>query len=328
MHKFWNFIRDDAGERVLRLEGPIDEDNLWGDAITPDMFRDELEAEDGDVTVWLNSPGGNVFAANEIYNMLCEYQEHRGKVTVKIDAIAASAASVIAMAGSTVLISPVGMLLIHDPMTVAMGNTKDMEKAIETLDKVKESIIGAYQKKTGLSHNKIAQLMSDETWLPAKEAKALGFADGILFEKEEKEKDGEKEETVTAWNEWKPYHARLMASAIWAGLTGRVAEDAAKPVAKPEDTADKETDVESSETGVIDESKKEPEEEKTPPDNPDEDTPTDEKPSEDDPDKEDENPKREPEDSIPEMLVIGMDGKTKDGAMPYEIVRRELELLK
>ena len=180
--KFWNFIKNDAGERVLRLEGPIDSENFWGDEITPKMFREELEADTGDITVWINSPGGSVFAAAEIYTMLCDYSNNKkGRVTVKIDAIAASAASVVAMAGERVLVSPVAMLFIHDPMTMAMGNAADMEKAIETLNEIKESIINAYQRKTGLSRNKISKLMSDETWLNAKKAVELGFADEILF---------------------------------------------------------------------------------------------------------------------------------------------------
>ena len=174
MTKFWNWIRDDEGERILRLEGPIDEQNTWGDGITPSAFRDELEAEEGDVTVWINSPGGSVFCGAEIYNMLCDY---KGKVTVKIDAIAASAASVIAMAGDRVLISPVGMMVLHDPMTVAFGNTRDMEKAITTLNEVKESLINAYVKKSGLSRNKVAELMSEETCLNARKAVEYGFAD-------------------------------------------------------------------------------------------------------------------------------------------------------
>ena len=171
MNKFWNWIRDDGGGRVLRLEGPIDNESFWGTEITPQDFRDELEAEEGDVTVWINSPGGNVFAAAEIYTMLKEYA---GAVTVKIASIAASAASVIAMAGSRVLMSPTALLMIHDPSTIAMGNTKDMEKAIETLNEVKESIINAYSAKTGLRHNKIAELMSNETWMNAK--KEIGRA--------------------------------------------------------------------------------------------------------------------------------------------------------
>lgn len=165
------------------------------------MFRDELNAGEGDVTVWINSPGGNVFAAAEIYTMLKDY---KGSITVKIDAIAASAASVVAMAGDVVQMSPVAMLMIHDPSTVAMGNTKDMEKAIEVLNEVKESIINAYASKSGLSHARIANFMSNETWMNAKKAVELGFADEVLFEAKQKaseepeqtpdEKPGEGEE--------------------------------------------------------------------------------------------------------------------------------------
>lgn len=165
MKRFWNWIRNEAGGRVLRLEGPIDEESFWGDEVTPKAFREELEADSGDITVWINSPGGNVFAAAEIYTMLRDYQ---GTVTVKIDAIAASAASVIAMAGNKVLMSPVAMLMIHDPSTIAMGNARDMEKAISTLNEVKESIINAYAFKTGLTHSRIAKLMENETWMNAK----------------------------------------------------------------------------------------------------------------------------------------------------------------
>ncbi|MCD8108764.1 MAG: Clp protease ClpP, partial [Clostridiales bacterium] len=167
MRKFWNWVTNDAGERTLRLEGPIDSDDIWGDSVTPAWFRSELESGEGDITVWINSPGGSVFAAAEIYTMLRDY---KGKVTVKIDAIAASAASVVAMSGDTVLMSPVAMLMLHDPATVAMGNTRDMQKAIETLDAVKESIVNAYHAKSGLSRGKISTLMSNETWLDAKEA--------------------------------------------------------------------------------------------------------------------------------------------------------------
>ena len=194
MKKFWNWIHNEAGGRVLRLEGPIDDESFWGDEVTPKAFREELNAGTEDITVWINSPGGNVFAAAEIYTMLRDYP---GSVTVKIDAIAASAASVIAMAGSKVLMSPVAMLMIHDPSTIAMGNTKDMEKAIATLNEVKESIINAYTAKSGLSHNRISKLMENETWMNAKKAVELGFADEILFEAvepDEPEEDPEEEE--------------------------------------------------------------------------------------------------------------------------------------
>lgn len=190
MKKFWNWIKDSDETRTLRLEGPIDEESFWGDEITPQMFRDELNAGEGDVTVWINSPGGNVFAAAEIYTMLKDY---KGSITVKIDAIAASAASVVAMAGDTVQMSPVAMLMIHDPSTVAMGNTKDMEKAIEVLNEVKESIINAYASKSGLSHARIANLMSNETWMNAKKAVELGFADEVLFEAKQKASDEPKQ---------------------------------------------------------------------------------------------------------------------------------------
>lgn len=179
MRKFWSWARDDGGGRVLRLEGPIDEESFWSDGVTPKAFREDLYAEEGDVTIYIHSPGGNVFAAAEIYTMVRDYP---GTVTVKIDAIAASAASVVAMAGDRVMMSPVAMLMIHDPMTIAMGNSKAMEKAISTLNEVKESIVNAYQAKTGLSRNKIAKLMSDECWMNAKKAVELGFADEIMFD--------------------------------------------------------------------------------------------------------------------------------------------------
>lgn len=167
------------------------------------MFRSELQKHSGDVTVFINSPGGDVFAASQIYTML---RNHSGKVTVKIDGIAASAASVVAMAGEETLISPTGMLMCHNPMTCAMGNKADMEKAIILLDEVKESIINAYETKSHLSRNKIAKLMSDETWLNAKKAHEMGFVDGILFAekkmpvvpKEEEPDEEEKEDTLTA----------------------------------------------------------------------------------------------------------------------------------
>ena len=131
--------------------------------------------------MWINSPGGDCIAAAQIYNMLMDY---KGNVTVKIDGIAASAASVIAMAGNKVLMSPVSMLMIHNPMTVAMGDTAEMQKAIEMLSEVKESIMNAYEIKTGMSRAKISHLMDAETWMNANKAVELGFADGILAREE------------------------------------------------------------------------------------------------------------------------------------------------
>ena len=179
MNKFWNWVRnEETGETELLFNGPIAEETWFGDEVTPALFRDELANISGNLTIWLNSPGGDVFAASQIFTML---KNHKGKVTVKIDGIAASAASVVAMAGDETLIAPTAMMMIHDPSTVAMGNRADMEKAIALLDEVKESIINAYETKSHLSRNKIAKMMSDETWLNAKKAKDMGFADGILF---------------------------------------------------------------------------------------------------------------------------------------------------
>jgi len=127
--------------------------------------------------VWINSPGGDCVAAAQIYNMLINYN---GKVTVKIDGIAASAASVIAMAGSEVYMSPVSMMMIHNPATIAWGDHTEFAKAIEMLDEVKESIINAYVLKTGLSRAKLSHLMDSETWMNANKAVELGFADGML----------------------------------------------------------------------------------------------------------------------------------------------------
>lgn len=141
------------------------------------MFREELNAGSGDITVWINSPGGDCVAAAQIYNMLMDY---RGSVTVKIDGIAASAASVIAMAGTKVLVSPVSMLMIHNPATMAMGDAAEMQKAIAMLDEVKESIINAYEIKTGMSRAKLSHLMDAETWMDAHTAIDLGFADEIM----------------------------------------------------------------------------------------------------------------------------------------------------
>lgn len=131
----------------------------------------------GNITVWINSPGGDCVVAAQIYNMLMDY---KGNVTVKIDGIAASAASVIAMAGTEVLMSPVSTMMIHNPATVAMGDHNEMQKAIEMLNEVKESIINAYEIKTGLSRAKLSHLMDSETWMNANKAVELGFADGII----------------------------------------------------------------------------------------------------------------------------------------------------
>ncbi len=189
--KFWNWVKNEGGlGRTLFLNGEISDETWYGDEVTPKLFKDELNSGEGDITVWINSPGGDVFAAAQIYNMLRDY---KGSVTVKIDGLAASAASVIAVAGDTVLMSPVAMMMIHNPATLAIGNAKEMERAIGMLNEVKESILNAYEDKTGLKRSKLSKMMDDETWFNAKKAVELGFADKILFaEDSEAKKDEDK----------------------------------------------------------------------------------------------------------------------------------------
>ena len=179
--KFWAWKNqadgDSGGARELELYGTIAEESWFDDDITPAMFKEELFAGSGPITVWINSPGGDCIAASQIYTMLMDY---KGDVTVKIDGIAASAASVIAMAGTEVLMAPTALMMIHNPATIAMGDHEDMQKAIEMLDEVKESIINAYEIKTSLSRAKLSHLMDAETWMNANKAVELGFADGVL----------------------------------------------------------------------------------------------------------------------------------------------------
>lgn len=186
MKKFWKWknktvmnqeTQETAMERTLFLNGTIAEESWFDDDVTPQLFKDELLSGSGDITVWINSPGGDCVAAAQIYNMLMDY---KGNVTIKIDGIAASAASVIAMAGTKVIVSPVSMMMIHNPMTTAFGNATEMEKAIAMLDEVKESIINAYEIKTGMSRAKLSHLMDAETWMNANMAVELGFADEIM----------------------------------------------------------------------------------------------------------------------------------------------------
>lgn len=182
-NRFWNWAdspnvdETEQGDRILHLEGIIAPDTWLDDEVTPALFKEELNAGTGPITLWINSPGGDCVAAAQIYNLLVEYPAH---VTVKIDGIAASAASVIAMAGDSVLMSPVSTMMIHNPATVAIGDHTDMEKAIRMLGAVKESIINAYSLKTGLDRERISHMMDSETWMDATKAVELGFADGII----------------------------------------------------------------------------------------------------------------------------------------------------
>lgn len=180
---------DGIETRVLTLDGVIAGESWFDDDVTPGMFMDELCAGSGDIEVFINSPGGDCIAASQIYTMLNEY---KGNVTIKIDGLAASAASVIAMAGNKTLMSPTSIMMIHNPFTVAEGDAAEFEKAIAMLNEVKESIINAYELKSGLSRAKISHLMDDETWLNAGKALQLGFIDGIMYAKEEDDEEDDE----------------------------------------------------------------------------------------------------------------------------------------
>lgn len=212
MRRFWNWeppapeTSDPAGSdtsRVLRINGVIAEESWFDDDITPALFASELAAGSGDVTVWINSPGGDVVAAAQIYNMLIDYPGH---VRVCIDGIAASAASVIAMAGEVVSMSPVSMLMIHNPATLAVGDADELGRAIDMLAAVKESIINAYELKTGMSRAKLARLMDQETWMDARAAISMGFADDYLTGSrtppapdDDEDKGGEEPDKQAPW---------------------------------------------------------------------------------------------------------------------------------
>lgn len=226
MKKFWKWTNQAETEtipvaRTLHLNGTIAEESWFDDDVTPQMFRDELFAGSGDVTIWINSPGGDCIAASQIYAMLMDYT---GNVTVKIDGIAASAASVIAMAGTKVLMAPTAMMMIHNPSTMAFGDHEDMQKAIDMLSEVKESIINAYEIKTGLSRTKLSHLMDEETWMNAKKAVELGFCDGIL-EDAKKQTDTYEPFAFSGKTIEKAIVAKMMAKQTPKPKTGRSVDE-------------------------------------------------------------------------------------------------------
>lgn len=191
MTKFWKFIKNQATETQpesveLRIDGDIVADSdvwiyEWFDepSASPNAFREELSKyANQDLTVWINSYGGDVFAATGIYDAL---KNHKGKVTTKIE-VAMSAASVIAMAGDEILMSPVGVVMMHNPLSAARGYASDLRKQADVLDVVKETIINAYVSKTKKSRSKISAMMDDETWMSANVALKEGFIDRLLFE--------------------------------------------------------------------------------------------------------------------------------------------------
>ena len=248
--KFWNWksrktlnqANEEVAERILELHGTIAEESWFDDDVTPQLFTDELNAGSGDITGWINSPGGDCVAAAQIYNMLTQY---KGNVTVKIDGIAASAASVIAMAGNTVLMSPVSMMMIHNPATFAFGDHAEMQKAIDMLAEVKESIINAYVIKTGLTRAKLSHLMDAETWMDANKAVELGFADDIITRAETKpntEDPDEEDEDESIEEEEKKVPANSMLFSRKA-VNNALINKLEKHYVQPEKTVTKQAEI-------------------------------------------------------------------------------------
>lgn len=184
-NKFWNFIPA-AGNKPpeLLLYGAISsQQSWWEDRVTPGKFNEELAAlgDVSEIIVRINSGGGDVFAANAIFTRL---KDCSAKITVKIDGWAASAATIIAMAGDTIKIAKNGVFMIHDPaMTVWDTFTaEDFEKMAEELKVIKQSIVNTYAMKSGRDTQDIEQLMSVETWWTGEDAVSNGFCDEIMFD--------------------------------------------------------------------------------------------------------------------------------------------------
>lgn len=181
--KFWNFKAIDEKQGELTLYGEISNETWYGDEVTPKEFKAGLD-DLGDIetlNVYINSPGGDVFAGQTIYSILKRHKAHKN---IYVDGLAASIASVIAMAGSTIFMPKNSMMMIHNPWTVGMGNASDFRKLAEDLDKIRESLISAYEDRSALVRDEIIEIMDKETWLTASECKEYGFCDVLEDEKQ------------------------------------------------------------------------------------------------------------------------------------------------
>ena len=176
MQKFWQMKALAQGEAEIWIYEMIGYDWWTGGGITAKSFSDDLKAL-GDlnkIILRINSPGGDVFDGNAIYNIL---KSHQAEVEVHIDGLAASIASVIAMAGNKVIMPENAMIMIHNPWACGCGEADDLRKMADSLDKIRESIVATYLTRTSLSKEVLIQMMDDETWMTADEAVNNGFAD-------------------------------------------------------------------------------------------------------------------------------------------------------
>ena len=184
--KFWNVMKNDEEKSAeLILYGSIGSDEYWDD-ISDKAFKQDIEnlGDVENITLHINSPGGSVFSAVAIANTL---KNHKAKITANIDGLAASAATIITSACDTVRMPKNALFMVHNPITFAYGNNQDMQKTLEMLNKVKNSIIETYLNKAKTDKETLSELMDNETWMSAEEAKEYGFVDEILDESVEKE---------------------------------------------------------------------------------------------------------------------------------------------
>lgn len=181
MKRFWNLITDENGGNTLEILHEIAQDeSWWADVTSSNNFRHALMQCSGDMQVLINSPGGDVFAAADMYTALRQYAHGKGHVTCMVTGLAGSAASMVAMAGDTVKISPVGTIMIHNPWTWLNGNAGELRQMADVLDTLRDGMVHAYMRKTGKNRAEIADLMAKETWMNAEQAVADGFADEIM----------------------------------------------------------------------------------------------------------------------------------------------------
>jgi ATP-dependent Clp protease protease subunit len=180
--RFWNFKAIDKTTGELTLYGEISNETWWGDEVTPKEFKADLDnlGEIDTLNIYINSPGGDVFAGQTIYSILKRHKAHKN---IYIDGLAASIASVIAMAGNTIFMPKNAMMMIHNPWTVGMGNADEFRKLAEDLDKIRESLIAAYENHSVLTRDEIIEIMDSETWLTATECEEYGFCDVVEEEK-------------------------------------------------------------------------------------------------------------------------------------------------
>lgn len=180
--KFWKWSDAvESNDSELIIEGEISSETWWGDESTPKALRDELKKHTGDLTVSLNSGGGDVFAGVSMYNALRGYD---GTVIVRVDGLAASIASIIAMAGDKIIMSPGSMMMIHKPWTLAVGNSAELDKVKDVLNSIEQSMLPIYTARTGKSEEEISALLESETWMTAEQAVEMGFADELVEAKE------------------------------------------------------------------------------------------------------------------------------------------------